>query len=69
MASAAWSDQADAWCNVRNAGLTIDQLVVQGTGGPTLTEQVLPTLYEANDTGQTFEELVAFYNDANSNVA
>ena len=40
------------------------QQIVQGTGGQTL-EQVVASL-SANDTGLSLEELVTFYNDANS---
>lgn len=53
-----WSDdQGDAWSM---GGLNAEQ-VVSGTGGLTLSQ--VTAEYEANDTGQTFNELVAFYNE------
>lgn len=53
-----WSDdQGDAWSM---GGLNAEQ-VVSGTGGLTLSQ--VTAEYEANDTGQTFPELVNYYTE------
>lgn len=56
---ASWSDdQGDAFA----MGSLGAQQAVAGTGGLTLAE--VTAQYESNDTGQTFDQLVKFYNDA-----
>lgn len=55
---ASWSDdQGDAFA----MGSLGAQQAVAGTGGLTLAE--VTAQYESNDTGQTFDQLVTFYND------
>jgi len=56
-----WSDdQGDAWSM---GGLNAEQ-VVSGTGGLTLSQ--VTAEYEANETGQTFPQLVNYYTAAES---